>query len=256
MTTKGPARESLHPGRTPVRPTGAGGAGPCAGQVGQVGQSAKRTELHGLSHLERAGLTPEKAPRRLLFRPRRTERSAPLVIDMTGLFQNPCGQCIAIIRIARLLGTTHPPISPLAQQALLLPPLRLLRSLLVGTCSHILVAPLSPRAGPHFVCAACIRCMADMLHLPLPTIPVEFIRGVSLRRVPYPPPSEQVSRHRTGIVSSSLDPGSPIGRISSSLAPCHTFDLASALSTALSPDRAFFCPSERPEGANRSGGAV
>ncbi len=128
------------------------------------------------------------------------------------------------------------------------PPLRPLRSLLVGTCSRSLVAPLSPRAGPHFFCRTCSICMAGIPHTVLPTRSVEFIKGASLRRVPYPPPSEQVSRHRTGIVSSSLDPGSPAERISSSLALCPTFDLASALSSALSSDRAFFCLAGSPQG--------
>lgn len=70
-----------------------------------------------------------------------------------------------------------------------------------------------------------------------------------LRRVPFPPPLEQVSQHRTLIVSSSLDHGSPAERISSSLALCLTFDLASALSLALSSDRAFFFGLQSPRTA-------
>src|SRR5690606_38231545 len=75
----------------------------------------------------------------------------------------------------------------------------------------------SPLERGHFFCRTCINCMADMFIIVLPTRSVEFIRRVSLRRVPYPPPSEQVSRHRTGIVSSSFDHGSLAERISSPL---------------------------------------
>jgi hypothetical protein len=55
-------------------------------------------------------------------------------------------------------------------------------------------------------------CMADMLASALPTRPAKRICEWSLRRAPYPPPSDPVSRHRTGIVSSSLDQGSPAER--------------------------------------------
>ena len=103
------------------------------------------------------------------------------------------------------------------------------------------VAPLSPRAGPHFHQPARI-CMADMSDIVLSTEPIEFILSLSLRRAPNPPPSDPVSRHRTEIVSSSLDQGSLAERISSSLALCPTLDLASASHQALSSDRAFFCP--------------
>lgn len=103
------------------------------------------------------------------------------------------------------------------------PPLRPLRSLLAGTCSCNFVAPLSPRAGPHSFFSMCDDCMADMSAPALPTGSVEFILRVLLRRAPNPPPSDPVSQHRTEIVSSSLDQGSPAERIPSSLALCHHF---------------------------------
>ena len=103
------------------------------------------------------------------------------------------------------------------------PPLHALRSLLAGSNSCNFVAPLSPRAGPHSFFIICNDCMADMSVYVLPTEPVEFILESLLRRSPFPPPSDPVSQHRTEIVSSSLDQGSPAERISSSLALCHYF---------------------------------
>ena len=85
------------------------------------------------------------------------------------------------------------------------------------------VAPLSPRAGPYFLIITCSPCMAGLSTPPLWTTSVIGILISLLRRAPYPPPSDPASQHRTGIVSSSLDPGSPAGRLSSSLAHCHYF---------------------------------
>ena len=151
-------------------------------------------------------------------------------------------RCMARMSPARLLGRSSDPISRSAQRAF--------SSSLVACCVPSLrefvpatyVAPLSPRAGPHFFQPARI-CMADMSDNALSTELIEFILRPSLRRAPNPPPSDPVSRHRTEIVSSSRDQGSLAERISSSLALCPTLDLASASHQALSSDRAFFCPS-------------
>jgi hypothetical protein len=126
-------------------------------------------------------------------------------------------------------------------QRVLLPPLRPLRSLLRNPVPHS-VAPLPPRAGPHFFPAPCTICMADMSDIGLSTGLIEFILHLSLRRAPNPPPSDPVSRHRTEIVSSSLDQGSPAERISSSLALCPTLDLGSG--PVISPvfGQGFFLP--------------
>lgn len=125
------------------------------------------------------------------------------------------------------------------------PPLRPLRSLLAGLAPATYVAPLSPRAGPHFFSGTCIVCMADMSASLLSTELIEFILPLSLRRAPYPPPSDPVSRHRTEIVSSSLDQGSWQSGISSSLALCPTFDLASAQSSSPVFGQGFFLPRRR-----------
>ena len=137
------------------------------------------------------------------------------------------------------------------------PPLRLLRSLLAGPCSCNFVAPLSPRAGPHSFFIMCNDRMADMSAPALPTGSVEFILRLSLRRAPNPPPSDPVSRHRTEIVSSSLDQGSPAERISSSLALCHYFGFG--FGPVIRPclrTGPFFRPRlvpHRPANADRSG---
>jgi hypothetical protein len=161
---------------------------------------------------------------------------------------------MACMSLARLLGRSARPISASAQRALLLLPCSCcvpsLRELVPATD----VAPLSPRAGPHSFLSLCIDCMADMSLPVLSTGSIEFILRPSLRRAPYPPPSDLVSRHRTGIVSSSLDPGSPAERIPSSLALCPTLDLAPASHQALSPGQGLFFVhfgiSGRPPGAS------
>ena len=141
---------------------------------------------------------------------------------------------------ARLMGIRPQPICPSAQRVLLLLPCALLRSLLAGIRSCNFVAPLSPRAGPHSFLSLCDFCMADMSDITLSTDPIEYILRVSLRRAPNPPPSDPASRHRTEIVSSSLDQGSLAERISSSLALCPTFDLASAQSSGPVPGQGLF----------------
>ena len=92
------------------------------------------------------------------------------------------------------------------------------------TRSRKFMAPLSPRAGPYSFPHLRQKRMADMSDIVLSIGLIEFIYRSSLRRGPYPPPSGQVSRHRTEIVSSSLDQGSLAERISSSLALCPTLD--------------------------------
>jgi hypothetical protein len=155
---------------------------------------------------------------------------------------------------ARLLGRSPRPISRPTQRVLLLLPCACcvpsLRELVPATD----VAPLSPRAGPHSFLSLSIFCMADMSDIVLSTGQIEFIYASSLRRAPYPPPSDPVSRHRTRIVSSSLDPGSPAERIPSSPALCPTFDLASAQSLGPVPGQGLFsvgggtslCPPPHP----------
>jgi hypothetical protein len=127
-------------------------------------------------------------------------------------------------------------------------PCALLRSLLAGPVPATLWLRSPLERGHIFFSAPCTNCMADMSDIVLSTGPIEFILTGSLRRAPYPPPSDPVSRHRTEIVSSSLDQGSLAERISSSLALCPTLDLASAQSSALSSDRAFFLLITRRQG--------
>ena len=103
------------------------------------------------------------------------------------------------------------------------PPLRLLRSLLAGIHSCNFCGSALPSSGATFLFRPRRICMADMSDIGLSTGRIEFILNSLLRRAPYPPPSDPASQHRTGIVSSSLDPGSPAGRLSSSLAHCHYF---------------------------------
>ena len=120
------------------------------------------------------------------------------------------------------------------------PSRRSLRSLLRDLGLAPCVASLSPRARPHSFLAICTDRMAG---IPRPQLLAgRFARILKslLRRASNPPPSNPASQHRTWSVSSSLGPGSKVERISSSLALCHTFDLASAQSQALSSDRAFF----------------
>ena len=94
-----------------------------------------------------------------------------------------------------------------------------------------LVAPLSPRAEPYFLQSPCGVRMADLSAIPLLRPRETGIFIVLLRRAPYPPPSDPVSQHRALIVSSSLDQGSPVERISSSLALCHHFGFGSGQSS-------------------------
>ena len=111
------------------------------------------------------------------------------------------------------------------------PPLRTLRSLLAGIRSCNFVAPLSPRAGPHSFPARANLHGWHVTHGIVYQFGRVHIALVAEARSDLLLPSDPVSQHRTGIVSSSLDPGSTAERISSSLALCPTFDLASALSS-------------------------
>ena len=111
------------------------------------------------------------------------------------------------------------------------PPLRTLRSLLAGIPSCNFVAPLSPRAGPHSFPARANLHGWHVTHGIVYQFGRVHIALVAEARSDLLLPSDPVSQHRTGIVSSSLDPGSTAERISSSLALCPTFDLASALSS-------------------------
>ena len=120
------------------------------------------------------------------------------------------------------------------------PSRRSLRSLLQDPSLAPCVASLSPRAGPHSFLAICTDCMAGIPSARLLVDQIGRILKSLLRRASNPPPSNPASQHRTRSVSSSLGQGSKVERISSSLALCHTFDLASAQSQALSSDRAFF----------------
>ena len=162
---------------------------------------------------------------------RHNRPSAQWAVDLTRLFQITCAGRMARMSPARLLGRSPTPICPSTQRVLSSLPCALLRSSLRELVPATDVAPLSPRAGPHSFLSLCVVCMADMSDIVLSTGALEFIFALSLRRAPYPPPSDPVSRHRTGIVSSSLDQGSLAERISSSLALCPTFDLASAQSS-------------------------
>ena len=120
------------------------------------------------------------------------------------------------------------------------PSRRSLRSLLRDLGLAPCVASLSPRARPHSFLAICTDRMAG---IPRPQLLAgRFARILKslLRRASNPPPSNPASQHRARSVSSSLGQGSKVERISSSLALCHTFDLASAQSQALSSDGAFF----------------
>jgi hypothetical protein len=130
-------------------------------------------------------------------------------------------------------GASPPPLRPAA-----FPPCG---NLFLQLCGSAL-----PSSGATFFFKPVRICMAGMSDIVLSTGSIEFILRPSLRRAPYPPPSDPVSRHRTGIVSSSLDPGSMAERISSSLALCPTFDLASALSSGSNFGWSlFFCPVRR-----------
>ena len=89
-------------------------------------------------------------------------------------------------------------------------------------CRICLLQPLwlrSPLERGHFFgVPSCDVRMADMSAFPLLLRPITRIFNLLLRRAPYPPPSDPASQHRAVIVSSSLDQGSPVERISSSLA--------------------------------------
>ena len=120
------------------------------------------------------------------------------------------------------------------------PSRRSLRSLLRDLGLAPCVASLSPRARPHSFLAICTDRMAGIPRPQLLAGRFGRILKSLLRRASNPPPSNPASQHRARSVSSSLGQGSKVERISSSLALCHTFDLASAQSQALSSDRAFF----------------
>ena len=120
------------------------------------------------------------------------------------------------------------------------PSRRSLRSLLQDLGLAPCVASLSPRARPHSFLAICMDRIAGIPLARLLAIGNGSILALLLRRASNPPPSNPASQHRTWSVSSSLGPGSKVERISSSLALCRTFDLASAQSQALSSDGAFF----------------
>ena len=111
-----------------------------------------------------------------------------------------------------------------------------------------------PSSGATFFFQPTRNCMADMFVIVLSTDPIEFILPLSLRRAPYPPPSDPVSRHRTEIVSSSLDQGSLAERISSSLALCQDFGFGFGLvfwpCLRTGP---FFCPAARRFNLHQSG---
>ena len=127
------------------------------------------------------------------------------------------------------------------------PPLRTLRSLLAGTLVPATLWLRSPLERGHIL-------FPDHANLHgwhvTPGIVYQFSRvhiaTVAEARSDLLLPSDPVSQHRTGIVSSSLDPGSPAERISSSLALCPTFDLASALSSGSNFGWSlFFCASRQ-----------
>ena len=155
--------------------------------------------------------------------------------------------------LAQLLGRCSRPISVFTQRVLLLPPLRPAAFPPCEIPVSQLCGSALPSSGAIFFSRAVHFCMADMSDIVLSIEWVEFIYRVSLRRAPYPPPSDPVSRHRTEIVSSSLDQGSPAERISSSLALCPTFDLASAQSSSPVFGQGFFLPA-RPDTPDATSG--
>ena len=168
----------------------------------------------------------------------------PLIYQ--GYFPTACIWCIANMSPARLLGRSARPICPLITAVRLLLPcapcVPSLREFVPATLwlrsplerGHILFPARANLHGWHVTHG--IVYQFGRVHIAL----------VAEARSDLLLPSDPVSQHRTGIVSSSLDPGSTAERISSSLALCPTFDLASALSSGSNFGWSlFFCPALR-----------
>jgi hypothetical protein len=115
------------------------------------------------------------------------------------------------------------------------PPLRSLRSLLAGPALQLYGLAL-PSSGAIFFGAAaaemttcrCAGRIADMSTNQLLTQPIEIIFVLSLRRAPYPPPSDHVSRRpnldrillpRSWFTRQSASPPPLLSAITSDLAP-------------------------------------
>lgn len=110
------------------------------------------------------------------------------------------------------------------------------------------VAPLSPRAGPH-----CFPAYANVHGCYDPPRIVYWFDRVHIGGVAEACfvllPRTTYRDTRTWIVSSSLDPGSLAERISSSLALCPPFDLASGQSSSPVFGQGFFLPWWGPSSA-------
>jgi hypothetical protein len=143
---------------------------------------------------------------------------------------------------AQLLGRCSADMTTNITAAASPPSLAPLRSLLARLLPRTCVAPLSPRAEPH-VFFARRTCMADMSVVGLRKANGDRILGVLLRRAPYPPPTDPASQRRTWIVSSSHNPCSTAGCISSSLAlgPYFGFGFGPVIRPCLRT-RPFFAP--------------